>query len=114
MVLEDLSTEGGPEGGAFSAWVQEDTLDRQWEELRLLWTETRAFEPARRDVPMSWELRSDGGEVSGTFRSESPYLEEGEGEGPMLPVDALFQVSGTLLLDGREFPVQGLIRHYQR
>jgi hypothetical protein len=114
MVLEDLSLQSGPEGGAFSAWVREDTLDRQWEELRLPWAETRAFEPARRDVPMGWELRSDGGEISGVLRSVSPYLEEGEGEGPMLPVNALFQVSGTLLLDGREFPVQGLLRHYQR
>lgn len=114
VVLEDLSPGGGPGGGAFSAWIQEEAIDRQWEDLRLSWAETRAFEPARRDVPMAWELLSADGQLSGSFTAVNPYLEEGEGEGPMLPVSALYQVSGTLVLDGREFPVQGLIRHHQR
>ena len=42
------------------------------------------------------------------------HLEAEEGEGPMLPVDALYQVAGALVLEGRELPVQGLIRHRQR
>ena len=88
--------------------------DRQWEELRLTWSETRAFEPARRDVPMSWELSSEEEDIGGAFDAVNSFLEAGEGEGPMLPVDALYQVSGTLVLEGREFPVQGLIRHKQR
>ena len=114
VVLEDTSPGTGPEGGSFSGWGRIELADRQWENIRLAWLETRSFEPARRDVPMRWEIRSDGEEISGILDAVNPYLEEGEGEEPMLPVDALYQVSGTLILDGREFPVQGLIRHQQR
>ncbi len=114
VVLEDLSPDGGPEGGDFSAWSRTDTLDQQWNDLRLPWSETRAFEPARRDVPMGWEVLSDDGTFSGTLQTVSPFLEVGAGDGPRLPVDALYEVSGTLVLNGGEFPVQGIIRHTQR
>jgi hypothetical protein len=114
MVLEDLSSEGGPQGGAFSAWGRVEETDRLWEHIRLPWSETRPFEPARREVPMSWSILSEGNEISGTLDTVSPFLEAGEGEGPMLPVEALYQVSGTLILDGRDFPVQGMLRHEQR
>ena len=114
LVLEEVSPGGGPEGGTFSAWGRIEELDRQWEDVRLAWSESRPFEPARQEVPMSWEVLSEGNEISGALDAVSPFLEVGEGEGPMLPVEALYQVSGTLILDGREFPVQGMIRHHQR
>ena len=63
---------------------------------------------------MSWEIRSEGQGIAGELDAVNPFLEVGEGEGPMLPVDALYQVSGILVLEGLEFPVQGLIRHRQR
>jgi hypothetical protein len=114
MVLEDLSPAGGQEGGAFSAWGRVEEMDRQWEGIRLTWSETRSFEPARREVPMSWEVISERNEISGALDTVSPFLEVEEGEGPVLPVGALYQVAGTLVLDGRRFPVQGMIRHQQR
>jgi len=58
-------------------------------------------------------LMSEEGEMVGRLQTVSPFLEVGEGEGPMLPVDALYQVSGTILLDGIEFPVRGLVHHHQ-
>ena len=45
--------------------------------------------------------------------AESDFVEAQEGEGPILPLHALFQVSGTLTLDNRDFPVWGIIRHRQ-
>jgi hypothetical protein len=114
VVLEDVSLAGGPDGGGFSGWGLVDLSDRQWEDVRLRWAETRSFEPARRDVPMRWEILSGDRQMSGLLDAVNPYLEAEEGEGPMLPVSALYQVSGTLVLEGRELPVQGLIRHRQR
>jgi len=35
----------------------------------------------------------------------------GEGAGPLLPVDALFLVVGTIRIEQRTFPVRGLFRH---
>jgi hypothetical protein len=114
LVLEDLSPGSGAEGGSFSGRGRVNLTDLQWEDLRLAWTQTRSFEPARRDVPMAWELVSTGEALSGSLVSVSPFLEVGDGDGPVLPVQALYQVSGTILLEGRELPVRGLIRHRQR
>jgi hypothetical protein len=113
LAMEDLDPEPGPEGGAFSIWARVEFLDRQWQRVRLTWSEVRAFESARRDVPMSWEIQSPEGDLTGSLTAMAPFLEVGGGEGPMLPVDALFQVAGTLTLDGGDFPVRGFIRHLQ-
>lgn len=114
VVMEDLDPEPGPEGGTFSFWARVEFLRRQWQRVRLTWSEVGAYEPARRDVPMSWEIQSPEGDLTGSLTTLAPFLEVVEGEGPMLPVDALFQVAGTLTLDGRVFPVRGFIRHLQR
>jgi len=114
VVFEDLGQDSGPEGGAFSFWARIEFLGRQWQGVRLAWSEVRSFEPARRDVPMSWEIQSTEGDLVGSLTTMAPFLEVMEGEGPMLPVDALFQVAGTLTLGGEDFPVRGFIRHVQR
>lgn len=114
LVLEDLSPGSGPDGGSFSGRGRLNHADLQWEDLQLAWTQTRSFEPARRDVPTAWEVRSAEEALSGSLVSVSPFLEVGDGDGPVLPVHALYQVSGTILLEGREIRVRGLIRHQQR
>ena len=114
VVMEDLARDPGPDGGAFSLWARVEFIDRQWQRVRFTWSEVMAFEPARRDVPMRWEIQSPEGDLTGNLTTVAPFLEAGEGEGPMLPVDALFQVAGTLTLGGRDFPVRGFIRHLQR
>ncbi len=113
VVMEDLGPGSGPEGGAFSFWARVEFLHRQWQGVRLTWSEVMAFEPARRDVPMSWEIQSPEGDLIGSLSTIAPFLEVAEGEGPMLPLDALFQVAGNLTLGGEDFPVRGFIRHIQ-
>ena len=114
VVLEDRVSGSGAEGGDFSFWARVSFLDRQWTGIRAVWSEVRSFEPARRDVPMSWEILSAEGDLGGDLSVLNPFLEAGEGEGPMLPVEALFPVSGTLTFGGGSYPVRGLIRHKQR
>jgi len=113
VVLEDETSNSGPEGGAFSVWARIEFLDRQWEGVRLAWTEVRPFEDARRDVPVRWSIQAPEGDLEGRLTARAPYLEAGEGAGPMLPVDALFEVTGDLTLARRTFPVRGFIRHLQ-
>jgi hypothetical protein len=114
VVMEDLAPDPGPEGGSFSLWARVEFLDRQWLGVQLAWSEVMSFEPARRDVPMTWEIQSPEGDLTGSLTTTAPFLEVLEGEGPMLPVDAHFQVAGTLTLAGRDFPVRGFIHHLQR
>lgn len=113
VVLEEQAKVPGQEGGTFSGWGRVEFSDRQWQGIRLVWSETRSFEPARRDVPMAWEIQDDGTGMGGDLTAVAPFLEAEEGDGPVLPVDALYQVSGTLSLDGRAYPVQGMMRHSQ-
>ncbi len=114
LVCEDLAPENGSEGGEFSCWARVQFADRQWRGVRMAWREVRAFEPARRDVPVGWEVRSPDGTLEGDLAAAAVFLEAGEGTGPVLPVKGLFRLAGTLVLEGREFPVQGFLRHRQR
>ena len=114
MMLEDADGGSGSDGGDFSVWARVDFLDREWNRVRLVWSEQRSFEPARRDVPVSWDVRHPQREVRGSLTSIASFLVAGEGEGPVLPADALFQVAGTLTVEGRAFPVLGLLRYALR
>jgi hypothetical protein len=115
VVLEDPGGDpaGDPAGRAYTLRARIEFLTREWRDVRLTWSELRAFEPARRDIPMSWEIETEEGDLSGSLDATAPYLEAGEGEGPMLPVLALFEVVGTLSFGGGDYPVRGLIRHSQ-
>lgn len=100
--------------GAWRGWARTaNEAELQWPALTLAWESTRAFEQARREVPSSWSLASPDGELRGAIEAQSSWLDVGEGEGPQLPVDALFEVGGTVTLDGGDYPVQGLVRYEQ-
>ena len=82
-----------------------------WSGLTLTPVEVRAFQPARRDVPVSWNVAAEDGAPVGDLQVSAAQIRAGEGSGPVLPLDALFLVSGALTLEGREYPVRGLFRH---
>ena len=79
----------------------------------MVWSSVRSFEEARRDVPVEWEIRSLNGELEVTIASAGMELRAVAGEGPILPVDGLFQVTGVVALAGDSLEVRGLVRHVQ-
>ena len=109
LVLANL--EGPPR---YRAWARQDTLELFWPEVDVTWEETRSFEQARRDVPVHWHIESEDGRLSGTFESVSSHLHAGDGEGAILPVLAVYEVTGTVTIDGAEVAVKGFLRHFQR
>lgn len=111
VVLEnpDASDPGTP--GACRGWARLDFRDLQWPSLTIDWAEVRAFQPARQDVPVSWTITSPEDDVEGVLQVQSAQIQAGDGPGPLLPVDALFLVSGTLQVEGGAYPVRGLFRH---
>jgi len=111
VVLEnpDAAAPGTP--GACRGWARLDFRDLQWPSLTIDWAEVRAFQPARQDVPVSWTITSQEDAVEGVLQVQSAQIQAGDGPGPLLPVDALFLVSGTLQIDGAAYPVRGLFRH---
>lgn len=96
------------------AWVRWTFRDLQWPEVSVDWTDVRAFEPARRDVPVEWRLTTPGGDLRGLLRTRSSNLETGAGEGPVLPVEGFMLLEGTIEIEGQSVPVLGVIRHQQR
>ena len=110
------SPDGGTAGASASyrGWAQLDLRQLQWPQILVEWEEVRAFEPARRDVPVRWSIASTDGEMEGTLVIQSSNMEVGTGEGPILPVDAFFEVEGSIRVEGGEYPVRGLVRHIQR
>jgi hypothetical protein len=114
VVCEDQTPANVEQGGEFACWGRVLFGDREWRGVRLAWNEVRAFEAARRDVPVAWEIRSPDGTLGGRIASVSQILEAGEGEGPVLPLSGLYRLTGTVLVEDREFPVEGFLKHRQR
>lgn len=112
MVLDGIRPGDVPLGGG-SAWARLDFRQLQWADLRIEWTDVRAFERARRDVPVAWRLAAADGFVEGEIRARTSDVEAGTGSGPQLPVHALFEVEGEVRVEGTDIPVQGLLRHVQ-
>lgn len=102
-----------PGSGAWRGWARLDFRILRWPVLTLEWPEVRAYERARRDVPVAWRVSSPGDEVTGDLEAGGVRIEAGEGEGPQLPVWGLFGVRGTLTVEGGAYPVVGLLRHTQ-
>ena len=97
----------------FRAWARVGSAELQWPEVTVAWSETRSFERARRDIPVAWWAVSADGDMEARFAVRTAQLEAGPGEGPLLPVDALFEVDGEVRIGEATYPVRGLLRHVQ-
>ena len=111
MVLENPTAAPPGTPGACKAWARLDFRDLQWPTLTVEWAEVSSFPAARQDVPVSLAVSSEDGDLSGVLTVQSAELRAGAGEGPVLPVDALFLVGGTVVIEGRTYPMRGLFRH---
>ena len=112
-----LSGTDAPVGGTapYEGWARlPDGSELPWRDIAVTWAETRAFEKARREVPVRWTVSGGNGEMSADLEVRTAHIEAGEGEGPLLPVDALFEVSGDLRIGTHRYPLRGLVRHVQR
>jgi len=115
FVLAADAEHGGEVEPVYRAWGDDASDDElQWPDVHIAWTRTEAFPPARRDVPVSWRVTSEDGELTGELEATSAELQSGEGPGPLLPVRGLFVVVGTLTTEDGRFPVQGLFVHERR
>jgi len=111
VILEDPDAAQPNTPGAYRVWARLDFRDLQWPAVSVDWADVSAFEPARQDIPISWTISTEAEDLEGVLQVQSAHVEAGEGAGPLLPVDALFLVAGTLRLEGRTYPVRGLFRH---
>ena len=111
VVLESPASDEPGAPGAYRGWARLDFRDVPFDALTVEWGEVRAFQPARQDVPVAWTVTSASGDLEGVLEVRTAQIQAGEGDGPVLPVDALFEVSGTMSIEGSAYPVRGLFRH---
>ena len=105
-----VSPGGSP---AYTAWGRRGEEEYRWPEVRMVWSSVRSLEEARRDIPEEWEIRSPNGELTVTIANAGMDVRAAAGEGPILPVEGLFQVTGSVVLAGDSIEVWGLVRHVQ-
>lgn len=98
----------------YTAWGRLGDAQFRWPEVEVEWSSVRSFEEARRDVPVAWTIRSADGELDVTLRSTGMDLRAGIGDGPLLPVEGLYQVSGEIVIGGDSLQVRGFVHHVQR
>lgn len=114
FVLAADEEHGGENEPLYRGWGDAAGEELLWPEIRVEWGRTEAFPPARRDVPVEWEIRSPDGSVAGDLEALSAEIQAGEGPGPLLPVRALYEVMGTLSTSEGPFPVHGIVVHERR
>jgi hypothetical protein len=98
----------------YRGYAHDGDAERVWSSLRVDWVATQAFPPARRDVPVEWRITSGDGSMSGELRVLSSDIRAGQGPGPLLPVRALYDVEGQVVLTEGRYPVRGLLVHERR
>jgi hypothetical protein len=98
----------------YRGWGNFSAGDSQWPEVQVSWRRTEAFPPARRDVPVEWSLETDDGVFEGRLVAVSAEIQAGDGPGPLLPVQALFEVEGEFSVGGATWPVRGILVHERR
>ena len=113
VILHAPEASASPAPGRFRGWARMGLEEYHWPELTVTWSETRAFERARRDVPVSWRVSSPDGEMDAELAVRTAQIEAAAGEGPQLPVEALFEVEGTVRIGESSYSVRGLLRHFQ-
>lgn len=97
----------------YRAWARLRGEDYQWPNVRVAWSRARAFERARRDVPMAWTFLSEDQALAGTIEARSSDLVALESQAAQLPVQGLYEVHGSVRIGDARTEVIGLVRHLQ-
>ena len=111
VLAETLSGDGEGEG---YAWIRTPSAERTWEDGELRWLEVRAYQDARRDIPIRWSFRVPGADVTGELESEGFDAILGPERGGRRAVEIRYTVSGWVELGGVRRDVVGTIRHTQQ
>ena len=95
----------------FQGWGTLRARNFDWPDVVVTATRSRAFEPARRDVPVAWRFQSPDADLTGRIEAMSTHMEAGEGPGPQLPVIAISEVEGSITIETIPHRVRGILYH---
>ncbi len=96
------------------AWARLGPVVHAWNEVELVWHETRAFERARRELPVVWRIAAENPALEGEFEAVSSHQHTLSAAGALLPVWGVYEVSGHVTIEGERFDVKGFLRNFLR
>jgi hypothetical protein len=114
LVLAADAEHGNDDEPVYRGYAHDGESERVWPDISIGWVTTEAFPPARRDIPVEWRISTDDGSMSGTLGVLSSDIRAGAGPGPLLPVRALYDVEGEIVVREGRYPVRGLLVHERR
>jgi hypothetical protein len=96
------------------AWTRTPLEERSWESAEIRWLGVRAFEEARRDVPIRWSLRIPEGDIRGEIDAVGHDAVLGPEREGRRAVEIRFTVTGWVEFGNERVDVAGMIRHTQQ
>lgn len=111
VIVETLSGDG--EGDGY-AWIRTPSGERTWDDGELRWLEIRAYDEARRDIPIRWTFRVPGADVTGELTAQGYDAILGPERGGRRAIEIRYSVSGSIEVGGVRRNVVGAIRHTQQ
>jgi hypothetical protein len=112
LVLGETLSREGVAGRGF-AWAWRPGGEQAWERAEVRWLELRAFEEARRDIPLHWSFRVPEAAIHGEVSALGMEPRVGAERPGRRPVEIRYTVEGWIEVGEARSPVIGVITHIQ-
>ncbi len=112
LVLGETLSREGAAGRGF-AWAWTPASETGWERAEVRWLELRAFEEARRDIPLHWSFRVPEAAIHGEVSALGMESRVGVDRPGRRAVEIRYTVEGWIEVGEARSPVIGVVTHIQ-
>jgi hypothetical protein len=109
---ESLAREGEGIRGFATSW--NGGTERSWDQAEVRWLELRAFDEARRDIPLQWSFRIPEAGIHGEVSALGMSPKVGMERPGRRAVEIRYTVEGWIEVGEARSPVMGVVRHIQQ
>jgi hypothetical protein len=109
---ESLAREGEGIRGFATSWT--GSVERSWERAEVRWLELRAFDEARRDIPLHWSFRIPEAGIHGEVSALGMAPKVGMDRPGRRAVEIRYTVEGWIEIGEARSAVIGVVRHIQQ
>ncbi len=100
------------------AWARRHCETWSWPDVELAWQETRTFERARREVPVTWQLEARDPGIAGEFEAVSSHQHSMPGSDTLRSAMGVYEIGGFVEMEAERgterVDLKGFLLHFQR
>jgi hypothetical protein len=111
LIGESPQRERQPSRGFAIGWLPQG--ERSWERAEIRWLERRAFDEARRDIPLHWRFQIPEAGIMGEVSALGMDARAGRESPGRRAVEIHYTVEGWIEIDQIRSPIIGVVRHVQ-